>query len=129
MKAKLLICLSIFCLSVHARGQGTDGWSLTSLKLRDYCKSVGSDRTKLSSEEYNNQNICLFYVSGVLDGFQIGDRATKLCVPSGASLGELALVVSKYLDRHPEKLHNPPQYLIIDALHTAFPCDPDPPKK
>ncbi len=129
MKAKFLICLSmIFCLSVHARGQGTDGWSLTGLKLRDYCKSVSSDRTKLSNEEYDHKNICLFYVSRVLDGFQIGDKVTKLCVPSGASLGELALVVSKYLDQRPEKLHNPPQYLIIDALHTAFPCDSDPPK-
>jgi hypothetical protein len=129
MKATVLICLSIFCLSIHSKGQGTVGPSLTSLRLREYCRFVGTDQAKLSDEEYDHSHICLFYVSGVLDGFQMGDSATKLCVPGSASLGELALVVSKYLDQHPEKLHNQPQYLVIDALHTAFLCDPDPPKK
>jgi Rap1a immunity proteins len=129
MKARVLICLSIFCLSLHARGQGTVASSLTSLRLREYCGFVGTDQKKLSDEEYAHSLVCLFYVSGVLDGFQIGDSATKVCVPSGASLGELALVVSKYLDQHPEKLHNQPQYLVIDALHTSFPCSPDPAKK
>jgi hypothetical protein len=76
------------------------------------------------------RKICLFYVLGVLDGFRVGgDTTTKICVPDEASVGELALLVSKYLDRYPEKLHNPSQYLVIDALHTAFPCESGPPKK
>jgi hypothetical protein len=129
MKTKLLIYFAILGLSLPARGQDNGGWSVTSLKLREYCKFAGLDQTKLSNQEYDHSIVCLFYVSGVLDGFQIGGSATKLCVPDGASLGQLALIVSKYLDQHPEMLHNPPQYLVIDALRTAFPCGPAPPKK
>ncbi len=109
-------------LSLIAKGQSQDGKFLTGLKLHEYCAFVGSDQAKLSEEEYSHENICLFYVSGVLDGYQIGDNATKICIPDEASLGELSLVVSKYLNQHPETLHNSPQYLVIDALHTAFPC-------
>jgi len=117
-----IICATIFCLSFLAKGQSQSGETLTSLDLRQYCDLVGLDQAKLSNDQYSHKNICLFYVSGVLDGFQIGDSTTKICIPDGASLGELALVVSKYLGQYPEKLHNPPQYLVIDALHTAFPC-------
>ena len=116
------VCAAILCLSLFAKGQSPNSETLTSLKLHEYCGLVGVDQAKLSNDDYDHRNICLFYVSGVLDGFQIGDSATKICMPDGTSLGELALVVSKYLRQHPEKLHNPPQYLVIDALHTAFPC-------
>jgi hypothetical protein len=120
LRGKWITCATIFCLSLVAKGQYQNGAALTSLKLRDYCGLVG--QAKLSDEEYNNRNICLFYVSGVSDGFQIGDSIIKICSPDGATLGELALVVSKYFNQYPEKLHNPPQYLVIDALRTAFPC-------
>lgn len=119
-----LICAVIVCLSMLARGQSGNDKGLTSLKLSEYCGFVGLDQAKLSDEEYSHKNICLFYVFGVLDGFQIGDSATKICIPDEAGLGELALVVSKYLGQYPEKLHNSPQYLVIDALRTAFPCEP-----
>lgn len=122
MRVKWIVYAISLGLSLIAEGQSQNGEALTSLKLREYCGFVGSDQAKLSDEGYNHENICLFYVSGVLDGFQIGDSATKICIPDGASLGEQALVVSKYLNQHPEKLHNAPQYLVIDAVHTAFPC-------
>src|ERR1035437_4983242 len=123
LRGKWIVCATIFCLSLIAKGQSQKGESLTSLELREYCSFVGVDQAKLSDKEYNHRNICLFYVSGVLDGFRIGDSATKICVPDEASMGEVALVVSKYLNQYPEKLHNPAVYLVIDALHTAFPCE------
>ncbi len=123
LRVKWIVCAMIFCLSLIAKGQSQNGETLTSPKLREYCALVGLGQTKLSNDDYDHRNICLFYVSGVLDGFQIGDSTTKICIPSEASLGELALVVSKYLNQHPERLHNPPQYLVIDALHAAFPCE------
>jgi hypothetical protein len=122
LQSKRIACAAIFCLLFIAKGQSQSAKTLTSPELREYCSLVGVDQTKLSNDDYDHRNICLFYVLGVLDGVQIGDTATKICVSDGASLGELALVVSKYLGQYPEKLHNPPQYLIVDALHTAFPC-------
>ena len=124
-----LICVPILSLSLLSRGQNNSSDTFTSLKLREYCKLVGQDQSKLSNEEYGHRNICLFYVSGVLGGFQIGDSTTKICTRDQVSLGELGLVVSKYLDQYPERLHNAPEYLVIDALHAAFPCEASPPKK
>jgi len=125
--SKWIVCAAILCLSFVAKGQSPNGKAMTSLMLREYCGLVGGDQTKLSDEEHDHINICLFYVSGVLDGFQIGDNTTKICIPEETSLGELALVVSKYLNQkylnqYPERLHNLPQFLVIAAVHTAFPC-------
>ena len=116
MKAAVLICLSIFCLSIHAKGQGTVGPSLTSLRLREYCRFVGTDQAKLSDEEYDHSHICLFYVSGVLDGFQIGDSATKLCVPGSASS-----VSYTHLDVY--KRQGPGEVLVRVAASSVNPID------
>jgi hypothetical protein len=122
LRGKWIVCAMIFCLSFVAKGQSQSGTAMTSLMLREYCGLVGEDQAKLSDAEHDHVNICLFYVSGVLDGFQIGDSATKICVPEEVTLGQLALVVSKYLNQHPENLHILPQFLVIAAVHTAFPC-------
>jgi len=122
LRAKWVLCTMIFCLSFVADGQSQNNKAMTSLRLREYCGLVGGDQSKLSDEDYDHRNICLFYVSGVLDGFQIGDSATKICIPEETSLGELALVVSKYLNQYPERLHVLPQFLVIASVHEAFPC-------
>lgn len=121
-QCRWIVYAAILCLSLIAKGQALNSETLTSLKLHEYCGLAGMEQAKLSDEEHDHINICLFYVSGVLDGFQIGDSATKICIPDGATLGQLALVVSKYLDQYPERLHVLPQFLVIAAVHTAFPC-------
>lgn len=94
--------------------------TLTGLTLREDCATVG--RVHLSADEYARQNACLFYVAGVVDGLEAGEGILRPCVPNEATLGETALVVSKYLNRYPERLHSTPVSLVIDALATAFPC-------
>lgn len=116
----------LYAFPMCAAGQSNT--ALTALDLHAYCGLVGVAQDRLSDADIGHKNICLFYVSGVLDGFRIGDSSTKICTPNGATLGELALVVSKYLNQNPEKLHSPPEYLIIDALSTAFPCAASAPK-
>lgn len=122
MSRKCHVLIGVFCLLYSSGSKSSSASTLDSLKLHQYCKLVGIDNSKLSNEEYDYKNICLFYVSGVLDGYAIGGSKLRICTPDEASLGELALVVSKYLDEYPEKLHNAPEYLVIDALYKAFPC-------
>jgi hypothetical protein len=122
VSGKCLVFAAVLCLPMLGKCQ-----ALTGLNLRAYCSFVS--KTHLSNEEYTQKNICLFYVSGVVDGFQVGEGVPRICVPQEATVNELALVVSKYLDRFPEKLHNQPVYLVIDAIATAFPCQASPPEK
>ena len=81
--------------------------------MHQYCKLVGIDNLKSSNEEYDYKNICLFYVSVVLDGYAIGGSKLRIRTPDEASLGQLALVVSRYLDEYPEKLQNAPEYRAL----------------
>lgn len=126
MSRKWLI-LFVFCLLPAFCG-AQDKTGFDSLQLREFCHTVGMDIAHLPEEAYAHRDICLFYISGVLDGFRIGDSngRYRICTPDVVTLGELALVVSKYLDRYSERLHNPPEYLVIDALHDAFPCKSNP---
>lgn len=44
------------------------------------------------------------------------------CIPNKASVAQLARVVVKWLREHPEKLHEPKSFLVMEALKDNFPC-------
>ncbi len=60
---------------------------------------------------------------GVKDIAAKYERLMVFCVPEGkvTRLQKIRVVV-KYLEDHPEKLHEPPSVLITRALNEAFPC-------
>ena len=72
---------------------------------------------------------CLLFIQGVVYGFDMGtltgsdnDRnATKktMCIPKDKN--QWTTIVKKYLEDHPEKLHEQGVSLIISSLATAFP--------
>ncbi len=48
----------------------------------------------------------------------------KICFPTDEALstGQLAKILVKYLENHPERLHENPSRLMWDAFTEAFPC-------
>ena len=54
--------------------------------------------------------------------FGASEIAPAPCTPKGASLGQLARVVKKFLQDHPESLHLDAGGLVYNALNEAFPC-------
>lgn len=64
---------------------------------------------------------CIAYVGGVVDGMLWGEPS-YLCLPEGVTQGQLAAVVAKFLEDHPERMHLNAPVLIADALQGAFPC-------
>lgn len=72
---------------------------------------------------------CTLYVLGVADTMRVMSRVTTpianfkhICVPSGATSGQLTDVAIKYLRDHPEKRHLGAMVLVINAIREAFPC-------
>lgn len=69
---------------------------------------------------------CLGYLTGLIDGSGIASRQTPktfpVCIPGEATQSELAKVVVKYGDDHPEYLHQEAANFVNDALKKAFPC-------
>jgi hypothetical protein len=54
-------------------------------------------------------------------------RDDTFCIPEGVDIGQLRLVVLKYLKAHPERLHWQFNLLITLGLEEGFPCGPDTP--
>ena len=72
--------------------------------------------------------MCLAYITGVYDMYMeaapYSSLLTPICVPAGATNGQMTSVVKKYLVNHPEDLHRYATSLSILALQDAFPCIP-----
>jgi hypothetical protein len=54
-------------------------------------------------------------------------QAAHGCIPFGVMPLEAIKVVVKYLNDHPEKLHEADTILVLSALSNAYPCSALPP--
>ena len=60
----------------------------------------------------------LMYVGHSLQG------EARFCSPKGATRNEAMMIVVKYMESHPEELHQDFRYLSLVALTQAWPCQP-----
>ncbi|MFM7273629.1 MAG: Rap1a/Tai family immunity protein [Gammaproteobacteria bacterium] len=80
-----------------------------------------------SAENYFNRGYCGGYVVGIVDTIEaLQGRgvlpANALCIPEGATKGQLVDVVLKYLGDNPDRRHLDAGALVPEALNRAFPC-------
>ena len=112
--------------------------SMTSAELLSNCKSALRviEGTGIDVDGVPT-GMCIGYVAGVLDGYEVGDETAKIKikeyypefkgpkanfkVPDGADPQQIIRVVVKYLEDHPENLHQPAWFGIIMAATNAFP--------
>lgn len=80
-------------------------------------------------EDFKKAGTCMGFIQGVLDYDTIattdenGHPAGRhFCVPAEASETQLAKVVAKYGDDHPQQLHLPAAVVVLLAMKDAFPC-------
>jgi hypothetical protein len=127
MTWRKIVLGSAFCLSCLC-GSAQEHFNFNGSTLREYCKLAESDSSKLSGDDLDHAIICTYYVNGVLDGYEAGVEPAKslICSPDTVTRGQKVLIVAKYLEDHPEMLHNDPRFLILDALSKAFPCKSKP---
>jgi hypothetical protein len=96
----------------------------------DVERSVGgSIPMKDLLEEFKRSGTCMGFIQGVIDSDTIAHTDSSghpagrnLCVPAEASGRQLAKIVVKYGDDHPQQLHFPAAVIVILAMKDAFPC-------
>ncbi|HAT1942727.1 TPA: hypothetical protein RG395_001046 [Legionella pneumophila] len=66
-------------------------------------------------------NFCVGYIHGFLDA-QSSIQEKKYCLPYPIDTYQIAKVYSKYLEEHPEKLHQNSNITFSEALISYFPC-------
>ena len=70
---------------------------------------------------------CEGYISGMVDGMldveSMNKRIGNFCLPRGTNTNEMKNSVRAYLKKHSEKKNEKNgALLIMDALHTKYPC-------
>lgn len=88
-------------------------------------KSV--DGVSVSAEEMLDAMWCMGYMSGLLDGFSVGDyevgNARMMCPPEGGLTRTQALkIVTEWLRKHPEARQKSGRRDALLALASAYPC-------
>ena len=83
----------------------------TGLWLLEACRGDNGDVGKA---------FCLGYTMGLAD-LMFGQE--RICMSADVSSEQIRLVVEGYLEGHPEKLHQHPALLVIEALNASFPCN------
>jgi hypothetical protein len=129
----IVLVLGTFCASAG-------GAEVTGVELLDHCTTAirVTEQHSGSTSEYYDGAFCLAYVLGFADGLKMGSVVNTVksntrtpttsggnvgvCEPDHVSNEQLIRVVLKYLQQHPESLHEPAGFLVWTALHEAFPC-------
>ncbi len=102
-----------------------------------HCKRFTEGARGSAISEVANATSCGWFVHGVVAGLDMGaavaaekvygtldtyERLMAFCTPDGVKMGQTVRVVVKYLENHPERLHEHVPLLINEALKEAFPC-------
>lgn len=116
-RATVAIAL-VSCFPAQAQRQ-------TGNELLQECQMIGrSAEAALTTGEMFQGGVCAGYIAASMDYtrtlFLMGARLA--CLPQGTTIGQAVRVVVKYLEEHPERLHEGKPVLVSSALGAAFPC-------
>ncbi|PJI40399.1 Rap1a/Tai family immunity protein [Ferrovibrio sp.] len=79
----------------------------------------------LKTQCEKNRQFCYGYTAAMTDTIlvlDVLDRGPKICMPQGVQLEQVVLVITKYLNDNPDKLHIIGSTLASRAIVDAFPC-------
>jgi len=104
----------------------------TGAELLDRCgESPGRPQTSSGAQmDYPtasyNFGWCMGLVQATVDWNELPDvpLSRRVCPPPTSTLGQWVRVVHRYLQDHPERLHEPDSLLAMVALREAFRCSP-----
>jgi len=120
ISARILIAtLGLLAVATSASADFFDGNKLV-LHMREYEKAERGDR----GTQWERSGQYMGYVVGVHDAAE----GVLVCSPANATVGQVAAIVAKYLNAHPEEWSRPAHFLVTVALMSAFPCPPSDPR-
>jgi hypothetical protein len=81
------------------------------------CKAFVEDQTPTAESNFCSGVVhALGYVGRILP------PQFQACVPPNSTSRQLARVVVKYMDAHPQRMHEDFKLLTLEAFHDAWPC-------
>lgn len=133
MKRPLLALTLLLCASASF-GEAEHG---SGSELLSRCKAVLrlTDNTSYKDQDICDAEYCTGFVVSASAGYRAitalsykhHGREQRQCIPNGVTTGQEVRVFVKWLEAHPEKLHDEAFFLFFDAMKDAFPCESEPP--
>ena len=124
--AFVAVMLAVAAFPLHARAQAR---TQTGADLLKYCQVV------LEKKPDNAAMLdgvgCVAYLRGMSETFDLWkafnerrrqNNPPPACVPNGVTSREIAIVVVKYIRRHPTEMHHAVSDVALTALMDAYPC-------
>ena len=111
---KVLSCLALTLFISSGVQAGSSEAFLRANQLYSLC----------SSESKLDNAVCEGYIIGVNDSVFSGHLSNvfQVCYPAGISIEQLRLVLVKYMETVPEKLHFVAEGIVAEGLATVFQC-------
>jgi hypothetical protein len=86
------------------------------------CQALVQGRTA-NAQLYALGNLCAGIVIGIASvGQNLSPPEWQSCAPATSNAQQLAQVVVKYIEAHPQRMHEDFRRLTVEALHDAWPC-------
>ncbi len=87
----------------------------------------GKDLLKHCEDESAfKKGLCIGFIAGASDSAEftlsVFDKSISLCIPEAVTVGQVKLVVNKYLKANPESLHESAAMSVALAIREAWPC-------
>ncbi len=127
----LILCISSTTQTKPSAGAASLPSFASTISAEDLvrlCRPVmnATPENTLPLDQTNAAGFCMGYVTGVSDAVSYAENggtfSQNLCIPKGVSSSQIARIVVKYGNDHPERLHLHATVFTIEALQGAFPC-------
>jgi hypothetical protein len=131
MKPALFAFTAALCLLAcgNACAQGASGNTIQSACKWAALAADNQDQSIFNAHMYDI-GFCAGFLQAATDGHEFWETWRKeekgmplgFCIPGEATQGQIMKVFVKYLDEHPEELHEQVIKLFAESMGKAFPC-------
>jgi hypothetical protein len=127
MRRILFTLTLIVVATVSLQAQSQDAKTSATQLVEDCSNFKLSVESSKQGPRISDLNPTFFFSSGECAGYMWAimdfNPAIKwYCAPEGVTLGQLIKVFLKYMDEHPEQLHEDASLMLLRSLRKAFPC-------
>lgn len=120
---RLALCATLVALATGAVAQ-QDVDSRSANYIFPGCKALAQGEPPTEARLLMRGHYC----NGVLYALTGASRFIEIpflrsCPPEGGAITQAARVFVKFLEQHPERLHEDFRMLALEAMHEAWPCE------
>ncbi len=120
----LVFFLALVCSHASAK---SSNYVFTGKDMYESCLHAVNGLGKTGEYDDHRFGVCAGYIAGIVDFHTVATTVELLdpdmfCLPPGISPAQVIRDVTQYLADNPGKQDDLAAYLVITALHEAYPC-------